>query len=135
MRKKTAALVGALLLLGSFPASSLGAAPRTVTFEYQGANSMKDPEGNVYANWGIFTEAAPRKGERFVTVEVVDSSDRPVLFDVHQRNEVVASGICGTSERLALVTRKPVHVHLHLGPGCADMSVPTQGTVAISFER
>jgi hypothetical protein len=133
---RAAALVCALGLLSALPAAAGPVAPRTVTVEYSGPNSFADPEGSAYASYGIFGEAKPRPGERFIRVEVTDESGRPVLAEVHQANRELGGSFCGaTPNRLRLPTRRSVHVHLYLGPGCDDISAPTQGSITFTFER
>lgn len=80
-------------------------------------------------------ESRPLAGEKKVSIAIMDESGRPVAGVVHQ-GDADLGDICGqTDSPLQLVSRKPVHVHIYSGPGCADVSAPTSGTVRFTFTR
>ena len=131
--KKILAICLCILGVAALPASA-GPAGRQVTYEYQGPNTLVEPTGMVVANWGIFPTAKPRRGERLVSVKLADATGEPVAAEVHQGNRVLGGAFCGETDRpLRLVNRASVHVHLHVGQGCGGTSVPTQGTVELTF--
>lgn len=132
---KCLALASTLAVVASGPA---GGAPRTrtETAPYERASGIQLMDvATVEVASGDLPEAQPLRGERWVSVAVADASGRPVAAIVHQ-GEAVLGDLCGESEQpLALVNREPVHVHVYTGPGCADLSVPTQGTVTFTFAK
>lgn len=80
-------------------------------------------------------EARPLAKERTVSIALEDESGRPIAGVAHQ-GDAELGDFCGTTEApLTLVNRKPVHVHVYSGPGCADVSLPTTGTVTFTFAR
>lgn len=84
---------------------------------------------------GELPQARPLAREKTVSITLTDDSGRPVAGVVHQGDAELGS-ICGQTEApLHLVSRKPVHVHIYSGPGCADVSAPTTGNVRFTFER
>lgn len=84
---------------------------------------------------GDLPEATPRAREKSVSITLEDDSGRPIAGVVHQGEQELGD-ICGATDApIALVSREPVHVHLYAGPGCADVSVPTAGTVTFTFTR
>ena len=126
--------------VSSFAVMALVAAPglaasseRTETVAYEAPSGA-----HVDTAWVEFSptpEARPSAGERYVSIELEDESGRPVAAAVHQGNSDLGDVCGGTSAPIALVSRKPVHVHIYSGPGCTDVSVPTQGTVTFTFTR
>lgn len=84
---------------------------------------------------GDLPEATPLARERSVSITLEDDSGRAVAGVVHQGDHELGE-ICGATDApIALVSREPVHVHLYAGPGCADVSVPTAGTITFTFAR
>ena len=133
--KKIIATTLCILGVAVLPVSARPAG-RQVTFEYQGPNTLVEPTGKVVANWGIFRTAKPRRGEGLISVKLVDATGQPVAAEVHQGNHILGGAFCGETDRpLRLVNRASVHVHLHVGQGCGGTSVPTQGTVELTFLR
>ena len=127
--------VACLLALGAVvPATARPGSGRSLSYDYQGGDAFIFDNLSFFVSDGDMFREAPRSGERFITVEVVDDSGRPVMAAAHQANEELGQPFCGKSDRLRLITRKPVHVHLITGPGCDDISIPTEGTVTLTFE-
>ncbi len=134
MKLVTLAVACTLALVVVAPATAGPPAGRSLSYDYQGGDGFALEGGAFYISDGDMFLARPRTGERFITVEVADQTGRPVLAAAHQGEIELGPRFCGTSERLELATRKPVHVHLYTGPGCDGVSVPTEGTVTITFD-
>lgn len=106
----------------------------TVAYERTSGAHLEDQVW-VEVAAGDLPEARPLARERSVSITLEDDSGRPIAGVVHQGEEELGE-ICGATEApIALVNREPVHVHLYSGPGCADVSLPTAGTVTFTFSR
>ena len=133
--KKGLALAAVVTLVAVAPAAG---APRsrTETVAYE------RPTGAYLAEtvlvdlaFGPMPEAAPQAREKTVSITLEDDSGRPVAGVAHQGDEELGA-FCGHTETpLALVNRKPVHVHVYSGEGCADVTLPTTGSVTFTFTR
>ncbi len=136
--KRIALMLCVTALVGALPAGA-GAEPssRTVTLEYD-PNMIEVLPDNPPNTVGLAMtgNAKPRPGERFVMVTITDRTGRPVLAAAHQANAELGGPFCGETEgHQQLVSRKGVHVHLYAGEGCGSFSLPTQGTVTLTFHR
>jgi hypothetical protein len=84
---------------------------------------------------GDLPTAQPLAREKSVSITLEDESGRPIAGVVHQGDRELGE-LCGQTEApLTLEGREAVHVHIYSGPGCADVSVPTSGTVTFTFTR
>ena len=109
---------------------------RTETVAYERASGAHlDQKVWVEIAAGDLPEAQPLAREKSVSITLEDESGRPIAGVVHQGDEQLGE-LCGSTDApLALVSRKPVHVHVFSGEGCTDVSVPTSGTVTFTFSR
>ena len=133
MKLITLAVASLLAVVAVVPATAAPEPQRALSYDYQGGDAFVFEGAGIFVSSDMFL-AQPRTDERFVTVEVADQTGRPVMAAAHQANKELGQPFCGTSDPLRLVTRKPVHVHLFTGLGCGDISVPTEGTVTLTFE-
>lgn len=117
------------------PASSAPRA-RTETVPYERASGLHLMDvAWIEIATGDLPEARPLAREKTVSITLEDESGRPIAGVVHQGEHELGE-ICGATEApLALVNREAVHVHVYSGPGCADVSMPTTGTVTFTFTR
>ena len=84
---------------------------------------------------GDLPTAQPLAREKSVSITLEDESGRPIAAVVHQGDNELGE-LCGQTEApLTLSGRAAVHVHVYSGPGCADVSLPTSGTVTFTFTR
>ena len=134
-RTKGLALAAVVTLVAVAPATG---APRsrTETVAYERASGAYLAETVlVNLSLGPMPEAAPQAREKTVAITLEDDSGRPVAGMVHQGEEELGT-FCGQTETpLTLVSRKPVHVHVYSGEGCADVTLPTTGSVTFTFSR
>lgn len=106
----------------------------TVAYERPSGANVGDSLWVEVAN-GNTLEATPMGREKTVSITLEDESGRPVAGVVHQGEEELGK-FCGETEApVTLAGRESVHVHLYSGPGCADVSMPTTGTVTFEFAR
>lgn len=123
----------ALLILVAAPAAG-GPRERTESVHYEVTSGMQVGD-TLTLQVGQLPQARPAARERTVSIVLEDDSGRPVAGAVHQGDHELAD-ICGATDApVRFVTREPVHVHILTGPGCSDVSVPTQGTVTFTFSR
>lgn len=109
---------------------------RTETVAYErasGAHLMNVAWVEIAA--GDLPAAQPLAREKTVSITLEDDSGRPIAGVVHQGDRELGE-FCGQTEApLTLAGREAVHVHVYSGPGCADVSVPTAGTVIFTFAK
>lgn len=137
MNRRTKTLVLSFALVVAVAAPAGGAArQRTETVAYERASGVHLLDvAWIEVAAGDLPQARPLAREKTVSVTITDDSGRPVAGVVHQGDAELGS-VCGQTERpLPLVSREPVHVHVYSGPGCADVSTPTTGSVEFTFAR
>lgn len=136
MKRSTSVLAVALVVVGLVAPASGAPRQRVESVAYENATGVWASEVVlVNVSFGDMPQAAPMAKEKHVSVSITDDSGRPVIAAVHQ-GEAELGMICGQSDApLALVSRKPVHLHIYSGPGCGDVSTPTSGTVEFAFTR
>jgi Flp pilus assembly protein CpaB len=137
VKRITLAVVLAVIAIVAVVAPATGA-PRsrneTVAYERASGAHLADTVW-VEVAAGELPAAQPLAREKSVSITLEDDSGRPVFGVVHQGDRPLAE-VCGTTDApVALVSREPVHVHLYSGEGCADVSVPTSGTITFTFAR
>ena len=132
---KALVLASTMAVVALAPATAAPAA-RTETVPYERGSGVRMVDTlTINLSLGPLPEARPVAGERKVSIEITDDSGRPVAAEVHQGDAELGI-VCGQTEApLTLVSRKPVHLHIYVGPGCADVSTPTQGTAEFTFTR
>jgi hypothetical protein len=133
-KMKTITALFALALMASLTTTAGAGSPRTITLEYEGPNSIALPGGGVYFD-NVPEQIKPRLREKFISAEVADEAGQTVLAAVHQGEHELGGDFCGESQPQKLVDRKAVHVHIYMGEGCDGVSLPTQGTVTLTFFR
>lgn len=137
MNQLTKSMVLAAVVTAAVAAPA-GSAPRerTENVAYERASGVHLMDAAwVEVAAGELPQATPRAREKAVSVAITDDSGRPVAAVVHQ-GDADLGAICGQSGApLQLVSRQPVHVHVYTGPGCADASTPTTGTIEFTFTR
>jgi hypothetical protein len=130
-----------LALLVAALVQPVSAAPtsRTTSIGYDGPNGLVVSSSN--ADTKIFTVQTGKvdieTGEQFVSAKITDDSGDPVAAEVHQGGAELGV-ICGDgSEELILVNKKPVHLHLQFGAAtdCGGASLPSSGTIELTFSR
>jgi hypothetical protein len=132
MRTKSVVAVALALVFAALPAAAKPDATREVTVEYQGPNTLADDDDMFVSHIGPM--ARPKPGERFVDVVVEDASGRAVMGELHQGDRALTGRFCGRPEGpVKLRGRAPLTVRLYAGPGCAEPSAPTRGTITFSF--
>lgn len=134
MRTKLAVAIVLALAFSALPAAAKPDPTRQVTVEYQGPNTLADDDDAFISHIGPM--AKPKPGERFVRVDVEDASGRAVLAELHQGDRDLTGRFCGEIEKpVKLRGRGALHVHLYAGAGCAEDSLPTQGTIIFTFQK
>lgn len=129
-------LLASVIAAGALAPAAAAPRERTEMIPYERGSGIYFADV-VTANFtlGDLPQAQPMRGEKAVSVAITDDSGRPVAALVHQGDAELGM-ICGqTDSPLQLVSRKPVHVHIYAGPGCSDVSTPTQGAVEFTFTR
>ena len=136
--KKMLLPIGILLVSASLSPAIAAPSSRTVSVGYEQPNTIvisavsDGPTISTVSSEDVATAA----GDRRVSATITDDSGQPVAAQVHQGNAELGV-ICGTgSEELTLVNRKPIHLHLLFGPSpdCTGFSMPTTGTIDITFK-
>ena len=129
-----------ILVLTSLVPAAAGPSSRKATASYGGQPStimmeIGDSGASIYTMHSdkVLTEA----GEKFVSVEITDDSGEPVAGRVHQGGADLGVACGDGVEQLALVNRKPIHVHLQMGLSveCDSGSSPSGGTITLTFHR
>jgi hypothetical protein len=129
-------VVALALTIGTGVIAPASGAPRerteTVPYERSSGAHLMD---TLWIEVTGVPEARPAAGETAVSIVLEDDSGRPVAATVHQGKHELGE-ICGATDvPLALVSRRPVHVHVYSGPGCLDVSAPTKGSITFTFTR
>lgn len=136
MKRISTGLVLATVMAVVVTAPAGAARSRTETVAYERASGVHVADTMwIEIAAGELPEARPLAREKTVSITLEDDSGRPIAGVVHQGEQELGT-ICGATETpLALVNRQAVHVHVYSGAGCADVSVPTAGTVTFTFAR
>lgn len=140
--KKLIALSTVALLAAAAPASGAGKA-REVTEEYTMSSGAFVGHGEAHWTLGAdYVRFVAERGERWVTLEVDDSTDQPVRGHVHI--DVDGDGkldrqldFCGTTATpIAVKPGTVIEVGTIVGL-CDDMSpsIVTEGTITARFTR
>jgi hypothetical protein len=132
-------MVLVLLVSALVQTANAAPSPRTSSIGYDGPNGIVISSATdgltISTVQSGKIEVLP--GERFVSATITDDSGQPVAAEVHQGGADLGL-VCGKgAEELTLVTKKPVHLHLLFGAStdCAGVSVPSTGTIELSFSR
>ena len=143
MNKVVIGVVGMVLL--AVPASGSPASERTKSGEYHVvAGELNESDPSLQGEFSNAVNFTPRRGERFVEVDIDDRSGMPTRAIVVQQKDtdtgprrVLEEEICGkTKSPIRIRTNLDVTVAVQDGP-CADgtNAAATTGTVKATFSR
>jgi hypothetical protein len=135
--------VVALVTVASSPVAARTNGGRELEKPYEGAAEFETQQLTVHAG-GCTTIGdedvggtacfKPLRGERFVSIAVLDDSEEPVGFRLFQGRRDLGTFCEKTDDALRLKDLRTVTVALKAGE-CGTTSVPTQGIVRATFSR
>jgi hypothetical protein len=139
--------VAAVALCIAMPAQA-APADRVEEATYYGGSHLRFADGDLWIDGCIHVdgecvsssaEFSPRRGERFINIEIVDDSGADVgatLVQSRRGNDLERSFCGATQKPIRVAPKKHIEIFLaYHGCGSGDPAPPTHGVVTATFSK